>query len=338
MRKTLSQIMVLFGVLLLVAFVVFMINQTAQLVAFADRLDPFAGEVVLWTLIALYGFCILVPIFLILRLPAPLAPPDTELSPEFPEHIKRLARRLRKNSLLAGHTISSREEIEEALRSLDIRANEVTKKTGTQVFMTTAISQNGTLDALVVLAAQSKLVLEIARIYYQRPSPRDLIFLYTNVASTAFITSELEDVDLSEQIQPVLTGVLGSAAGAIPGLQAASALFVNSVMTGSANAFLTLRVGVITKQYCRAVVLPARRTVRRAAVAQATRMLGGIAWTGARTLSNAMWTGSKKRIGDAVGGAGDQIKSTATSAREKLRFKGKWKGTDEEEIPGPERA
>ena len=85
-----------------------------------------------------------------------------------------------------------------------------------------------------------------------------------------------DDLDLAEQVQPLVSGVLGSAAGAVPGLHAASALFVNSVVNGTANAFLTLRVGIIAKRYCGALVLPEPRAVRRFAVSQAAQMLGAI--------------------------------------------------------------
>lgn len=52
---------------------------------------------------------------------------------------------------------------------------------------------------------------------------------------------------LGEQVQSIITAVLGSTAGAIPGLAPAATLFVKSVTTGAGNAFLTLRVGVIAK-------------------------------------------------------------------------------------------
>jgi hypothetical protein len=58
-------------------------------------------------------------------------------------------------------------------------------------------------------------------------------------------------------------------------------LLVNSVVTGTANAFLTLRVGIIAKRYCGALVMPERRVLRRLAVSQAAQMLATIARDGA---------------------------------------------------------
>ena len=329
MRKTLWRVATLFALLVLVGFAVVLVNQTAQLVDLADRVHPTLGSIVFWSLIALYGFCVVVPLFLLLRLPKPLRPPVSESDPDFPQHLQRLGKRLSRNRLLSDPTIETREEIETALITLDSAADQRTKAAASQVFITTAISQNGSLDALLVLAAQSKLILEIARVYYQRPTVRDLIFLYTNVGATAFVAGELEDLDLSEQIQPVLTSVLGSAAGAIPGLGTATNLFVNSVVTGTGNAFLTLRVGAITKRYCRATVLPERRALRRVAVVEAASMLGAIAKEGARRVALAFATGSKNTLTGAystmkedIRFTGQEIKRKGKEVRERLRPRG----------------
>jgi hypothetical protein len=319
MRKTVLRIATLLSFLLLISFTVILVNQTAQLVELADRVHPYFGSVVFWSLLALYGFCLLVPLFLLLRLPRPLHAPESEDDPEFPRHLERLGKRLSRNPLLADPTIESREEIEHALVVLDSAADQRSRAAASQIFITTAISQNGSLDALLVLAAQSKLILEIARVYYQRPTVRDLLFLYTNVGATAFIAGELEDIDLSEQIQPVLTSVLGSAAGAIPGLGAATNLFVNSVVTGTGNAFLTLRVGSICKQYCRATVLPQRRTIRRMAVVEAASMLGLIARDGATRVAAAFAAGSKNALVSAYTTMKDDLRYSGQEIARKTR-------------------
>jgi hypothetical protein len=218
---------------------------------------------------------------------------------------------------LKGRSIVSREDIEGALPILDSLAVEKLMTAARQVFLTTAVSQNGSLDTLLVLTAQSKVVLEVARVYYQRPSLRDLTYLYANVAGTAFVAGELEDLDLAEQLQPVLAAAFGSAAGAVPGLGAATTLFVNSVTTGAANAFLTLRVGIIAKQYCRAVVTADRRIVRRAAVLQATQLLGGVVLDGTRRVAAAVGTATKRTVGEAIESFGDQIKGLSTGVRDR---------------------
>ena len=138
----------------------------------------------------------------------------------------------------------------------------------TTVFLTTAVSQSGRLDALLVLAAQSRMVWRVAHLYYQRPSVREMWYLYANVAATSFVAGELDDLELHQMIQPVVAGTLGAVGGAIPGFQVLTSIMVNSLLSGSANAFLTLRVGIIAKDYCGSLVAEPRTQVRRAATAR----------------------------------------------------------------------
>ena len=323
MRRTLLNAALLLTLLILVAFVVFLVNQTVQVVGLADRLHPALGTTVLWALLSVYAVCLIVPAFMLLGLPRPLVPPATEQSPEFERHLTALGRRLRDNRLLAGRIRTTRGEIEEALRVLDARADEIIQRTGSQVFVTTAASQNGSLDGLMVLLAQSRMIWQIAHIYYQRPTLRDLVSLYGNVASTALVASQLDDLDLSEQTQPLLSAALGSIAGTIPGLQAASALLVNSILTGTANAFLVLRVGIIAKKYCAALVLPERRALRRMAVAQAAQMLGSIAQDGTKRVVGAFWTASKSGVAGAARGAGEAVRQALSALAARLGYAGR---------------
>ena len=320
MRGTASRIFFFITLLVAIVFLVLLVNQTSQLVTLASTFHPLAGQAVLWGLVFLYAACALVPIISFLRLPKPLSPPESEDSPEFQRHVQALGRRLQGNRLLGPGLLSSRSEIEEALRTLDASADEVIRSAGSQVFITTAVSQNGSLDSILVLAVQSKLVWRLAHVYYQRPTIRDLSWLYANVLATAFVAGELEDVDLSEQIQPVVSGVLGSAAGAIPGLQAASSLFLTSVFNGTANAFLTLRVGIIAKQYCNTLVRRPTRALRRSAIAEATVMLGSTVLGGTRRLSEAFVRASSQKVTGAVRDIGGRVREAGSTLVGKLGF------------------
>ena len=65
------------GVILLF-FVLFVVNQTAQAVALADRVSPAFGTAVLWFLVGLYAAVVLAAAVFFLRLPKSLVPPATE--------------------------------------------------------------------------------------------------------------------------------------------------------------------------------------------------------------------------------------------------------------------
>ena len=111
MRRTLARIAVVLALLVITAFVVIVVNQTSQLVLLATAVSPVLGSVVLWTLITLYAFCILTPIYLVFSLPKPLRPPETEDDPLFPAHVEAVKKRLKKNPYLANQSVESREEM-----------------------------------------------------------------------------------------------------------------------------------------------------------------------------------------------------------------------------------
>jgi predicted small secreted protein len=254
------------------------------------------GQVALWALVGAYGLLLAVPIVLLLRLPAPLIPPSADDPAAVERYQRDLVERLEKNPRLAGQPLESRAEIEAAIDQLEAEADAVISSTAGSVFVSTAISQYGRLDAFVVLAAQTRMVWHIAHIFYQRPTLRDMLQLYANVGSTVFIASEIDDVDIAEQVEPMIQSVLGSVITAVPGAQALTGVIVNSALTGSANAFLTLRVGVITRTYCAAIVEQEKRAVKRSATIEAARLLRRIATPGTRAVARAILGASKGKM------------------------------------------
>jgi energy-coupling factor transporter transmembrane protein EcfT len=293
-------------------------NQILQLSAFAAAIHPTFGQGVFWALVFVLALSFGVPLFLFLRLPRALRPPETEEGPEFERHLDDLRKRLGKNPRLKGVALTTREDMEAALQMLDAEATERARAAGSRAFITTAISQNGALDALVVLGLQARLIWDVARIYSQRPALGEMTYLYSNVMATAFITSEIDDAEIAEAMEPALSAVLGSAAGLVPGLQVASGIFVNSVLSGTANAFMTLRVGVIAIEYSRAWTRPNRRTLRKTAIVQAGGLLGGIVVSGAAKVSAALGRGLGKAATGAVSGTGRAVKGVVTGTGEQL--------------------
>lgn len=283
-------------------FALFVVNQTAQVVELASRLNPGFGTAVLWFLLGLYAALIIAAALFFLRLPRPLKPPEIESEPRFSQYLEELRKRLAATPRLKGHDLTGREGIEKALELLGRECDVVIRESAAAVFVSTAISQSGRLDTIFVLATHWRMVWRIAGIYYQRPSLRELVNLYSNVAATAFMAGELDDAEISEQIEPILSSAFGALSLSIPGVQAAASIVVNSVFSGAANAFLTLRVGIIARRYCASLVAAERRTIRRAAAAEAARMLGGIVKQGTARISRALWDASKDKIGSTCSG------------------------------------
>jgi hypothetical protein len=71
------------------------------------------------------------------------------------------------------------------------------------------------------------------------------------------------------------------------------------LLSGSANAFLTLRVGMITKEYCRCTARVEKAGLRRVATVKAAKLLGSIVREGTVKLSKATVKASKMKLSQA---------------------------------------
>ncbi|HEV2401005.1 MAG TPA: DUF697 domain-containing protein [Candidatus Sulfotelmatobacter sp.] len=291
MSNTLKKIGVMLAAFLLIVFAVFLFNQTMQIVQSARAVNVTFGDGVMWALIFLYAGLLVTPFVLWFRLPKRILPPAETEGEAYDAYMAQFKRRLSRHPRLRGMALESLGDLESALQVLDKHADDVVTQTASAVFLSTAVLQSGRLDVLVVFAAQTRLIWKIAHVYYQRPSLRDFVQLYANVASTALIAAGIEDVDVD-----VLVGtVFGSTVAAVPGMH----LLASSVLSGSANAFLTLRVGMITKEYCRARTRVEKKGLRRAATVQAAKLLGSIVREGTVKLTQATLNASKTKIRDA---------------------------------------
>lgn len=291
MSKTLKKIVILLAVFLIVVFVVFVFNQTMQIVHSARAVNITFGDGLMWALVFLYVGLLATPFVLWFRLPKRILPPAETEGEAYEAFVAQFRKRLSRHPRLSGMALESISDLQNALLILDKHADDVVTQMASAVFLSTAVLQSGRLDVLVVLVAQTRLIWRIAHVYYQRPSLRDFVQLYANVASTALIAVGVEDIDVD-----VLVGtVFGSTIAAVPGMH----LLASSVLSGSANAFLTLRVGMITKEYCRARTRVEKKGLRRAATVQAAKLLGAIVRDGTVKLTQATVNASKAKIRDA---------------------------------------
>ena len=114
-------------------------------------------------------------------------------------------------------------------------------ETAQKVFLITGASQSSRLDLLTVLSANFQMIKKIVARCGFRPALPGLFKLYVNVLATALLAEGLEDMELDEVVP--LMGENGIAK--IPG----ASLVFSSAMQGFSNAFLTLRIGIITREY-----------------------------------------------------------------------------------------
>ncbi len=309
--KKLTKLLLLIGSLILLYLLVIFVASVVQLAEAADRIYLGLGQPVFFFLILILAVLVVSPIYIYFRFPKALVPPDETTGPAHDKYMVQLRRRLASNPMLVGANLRSGDDVNFALVKLSKEADKVIQKTAGAVFLGTALSQNGKLDGFITLITQGRMIWRIASIYSQRPSPRQIIYLYSNVAANTLLAASIEDIDISEIITPLLSSAGFSAVGAVPGFS----IVTNGIASGATNAFFTLRVGCIAKQYCEAISTPNKSQVRRVATLAAAGMLGGIV----KENSIRILAAAKNITIDSAKNAASQISDTVAHGAQAVR-------------------
>jgi len=292
------KIIVVLAVVITVCLLSLIIAGVTSLISLAERIHPIAGTIVFWSVCLAAGFFALYCAVAYARLPAALIPPEEESGPTYDAYLQALRVRLTANPRTRGKPLATEEEIENAVGHLSAEADSIVRSTASTVFLSTALMQNGRLDGLIVLFTQIQMVGRIARIYVQRPSPRELVRLYANVAGTAFVASGLESLELGEMVAPLAVSVVPALKGGIPGLSGVSALLVRCVSNGAANAFLTLRVGEVARRYCELTSRCPPELIRKSATAAAVQHLSRIVRENGALVVRKIWESTGRALID----------------------------------------
>lgn len=314
------------AVLVIFAFAIFLVNQVYQVYQLASGVSETFGLISLLLMVMVLTGLLAVPLLLYWRLPPALVPPGDDSM--VAAHRKKVLTRLKANKVLreAAQVPASDADLEKSLDHLNREADEIIKRTALSVFLTTAVSQNGRLDAFTVLVTHTRMVWKICHLYHQRPGIRDLTRLYANIGATTFLVSEIEDLDISLQLESLLSGVARSSSfNSIPVVGPAANLVMDSIFEGSTNAFLTLRVGIIARRYCSSLTTWDARATRKSATLEAGKMLGQIVASGtSRVVAGvvkAARSAGYERIrsgGEAVVKAGEKIKEGISATARKV--------------------
>lgn len=144
--------------------------------------------------------------------------------------------------------------------------NKAIVKNSKSVLITTALSQNGNLDMLSVLAINLRMIKEIVELSGFRPSYPYLAKLSMNVLITSLIAEGIEEIDIAEYMPTKVSETLTD----IPFLKTIS----SSIIGGIANSMLTCRVGVITQKYLyNDNMLLDKKTIRKMAYKDSLRLM-----------------------------------------------------------------
>ena len=271
------------AIVLSVIFTVFVINQFISLYQFLSNLHPILAMIVVTILAAgiLYFAYRIGRQWLASSEIIEFNPEATE--EEYQDYLESLLEVLKKNPHLVAMDLDNEdlpmaERVNQAVDQLDALTLPMIKENASAIFLTTAISQNGSLDSLVVLFSLFRMIWQLANVYQTRPTLRGFLKLYGQVAGVVLMARTIEDADLIQsQMEPLIASVIGeSVASAIPGMVPISNLVVSSLMEGSVNAFLTLRVGVITQAYLGMERRESKQFIRRSAAIQSLSHMGSI--------------------------------------------------------------
>lgn len=292
---------------------------TISLFDLGNRIHPLFGYLLGGVFAVAFLAVLIIPWVVFYRYPKALKPPKSEA--ELTTYRNQLRLRLMKNQHLKSegfpmNRLETDEGLQEALGMLDRKAQEVISKAAKYTFSITAVSQNGKLDGIAVLYTQGRMIWQIAKVYYQRPHLADMLLLYRNVAGSALFSVGLEELDLTDRVEPLVNALLKNTAGkAVPFASGVSQLILDSLLEGTINAFFTLRVGVLARRYCVTYQVLEHQQLRRKSYQEAAVLLSKVVVGSSAELGNAVFRAIKKT-------GTDSLKAGANSVTETIA---KWK-------------
>lgn len=239
---------------------------------------------------------------------------------------RELERRLKKNPHVRAAGLRATDEhfLEKALDVLDARAGEEIRNSAKRVFLGTALSQNGRLDALIVFVSLARMVWRVSGIYNQRPTPAELWSVYSTVSSATFISFSIEVLDIPRTITESMNELLPAvtpamAASSVPLMGPMMQQCTSAVIDGAANCLLAIRAGVVTRSAFRFAALGREEARQQACVREAGTMLAEIS----RETVGAIVEAFRKQLVNLPASMGQKISETvgtvADSALEKTR-------------------
>jgi len=145
----------------------------------------------------------------------------------------------------------------------------IIKEHAKTVMISTAISQNGRLDFFTVVIVNLKMIKELVVVSGYRPGLSALAKLSIQVMSTALVAEGLENMDISDVLpQQTLQSI-----AEIPLIKP----ILSSTTQGISNALLTLRIGIVTREYLftssQGLTKPA---IRKTALLEAAALTPGV--------------------------------------------------------------
>jgi hypothetical protein len=224
----------------------FIVKEFLQLYFYISSINQVLGYLFILILVGFLSYYVIVPLYSILR--APVSPGPAKNRKEVQKLIELRMKNFQNNSLIKEANIDISEPTEDnynrAVEILSAECEKVRKKYVNQMFYSTAISQNGFLDAIIILSSSVNMIKEIFTVYNGRVANRELIIIGKKVYYSVIIGgSEGVEYATEEIFSKFSTDMMKN----LPFLNRV----LSSLADGFVNSVLLTRVSLITENYCK---------------------------------------------------------------------------------------
>jgi len=234
----------------------FIVKELLQLYFLMKSVHPYVGYFTLLLLAASIFYFVIIPILRIIRIPVNRGP-TTNKDEELTLIHERLERFKRNNFLAYINFNFSQNEDESQLykniiKQLNMECDRIRVKYVSQLFYTSTISQNGFIDAILILSSSISLIKEIFILYNGRVSNKDLLVIGKKVYYSMAIGGS-EGIEYATE--EILSKLASESIKSIPFIEK----ILGSLADGFINAVLLTRISYITENYCKLTYLQTER-------------------------------------------------------------------------------
>jgi hypothetical protein len=228
-------------------FLYIIIRELISLYTYSYTIHPFLGYGVMVLLLVALMYFVIIPAYRIIAIPVNPGPVSQAEKEE--ELIRERIKRFQKNKILVeknnlDFSGDIREQYNQAIQVLEKECEKIRKKYVAQLFYSSSISQNGFIDALLVLSYSVNMVKEIFILYNGRVSNRDLI----NITKKIYYSVAIAGSEGIEYVtDEIMTKLASDGVKSIPFIEK----ILGSIADGFLNAVLLNRISYITENYCK---------------------------------------------------------------------------------------
>lgn len=244
---------------LVLFFVLTVFSQLIIVLSYLDGLNPWVDQIFLVILVGVLIWLVVLPIIKLSRLKVFRYFEANEAYDD--EMLKEASEQLINSEVLDPVDLElmkmSNDHIFDILEKKEREVDQVIEDVAILTFLTTALSPNGTFDALAILYYNFNLMTRIMETLGIRPTPIFMLKMMKEVFLTAFIVNQFEDLDIEEYVEDVLESSFDSSFNKI------LSKFASSLVQGMTSAYVTLKIGYATKAYLLSRQSPYQKETKR---------------------------------------------------------------------------